>query len=339
MRATSPTIPMNEKDHEQIMIRYLQGTCTLEEKMLFEAWLQESADNRKQFYETRLLWHASGIEHFRSEGPLNKALATLNENIQHSRNRRRKSIYVQMMRYAALITGAVLIAWLILILVRHKPQPEALTTVDVSHTDSSQLVVLSDGTHVWLNSNSRITYPTHFSTGNRKVIIEGEAYFDVTHDPEHPFIVHTPTVDIKVLGTAFNVQAYPNANQAEAVLVRGKIVMADSLGQQLAAVAPGQIARFEKASKQVTLQPVNPDGYTGWRFGQITLPAANLATITRKLATLYPVHFTIEPSVTDTARYNFIFSKRKAVEEVMETLSFIAPIHYQIQGKEILITQ
>jgi ferric-dicitrate binding protein FerR (iron transport regulator) len=330
---------MNEQNHEQMMIRYLQDTCTPEEKMLFEAWLQESANNRKQFYETRLLWHASGIEHFRSEAPLNKALATFNENIQRSHNQRRKRLYISMMRYAAIVTGAMLVSWLILILVRHKPPPEALTTFTVSHTDSSQLVVLSDGTHVWLNSNSRITYPARFSTGNRKVTIEGEAYFDVTHDAAHPFIVHTPTVDIKVLGTAFNVQAYPNATQAEAVLVRGKIVMEDSLGKQLAAVAPGQIARFEKTSKQVTLEPVNPDSYTGWRFGQITLPAANLATITRKLATLYPVHFTIESAVTDTARYNFIFSKRKPVQEIMEMLRFIAPIHYQIKGKEILIIQ
>jgi transmembrane sensor len=330
---------MNEQNHEQMMLRYLQGTCTPEEKMLFEAWLQESADNRKQLYETRLLWHASGIEHFRSEEPLNKALATFNENIQRSQNQRRKRLYISMMRYAAMVTGAVLIAWLVTVLIKQKPRPDTLITSTVSHTDSSQLVVLSDGTRVWLNSNSRITYPARFSTGNRKVTIEGEAYFDVTHDPEHPFIVHTATVDIKVLGTAFNVQAYPNAAQAEAVLVRGKIVMADSLGHQLAAVAPGQIARFEKASKQVTLQPVNADSYTGWRFGQITLSGANLATITRKLSALYAVRFTIDPSVKDTARYNFIFSKRKPVEEVMEMLSFIAPIHYQVKGKEILITQ
>jgi transmembrane sensor len=330
---------MNEQNHEQMMLRYLQGTCTPEEKMLFEAWLQESADNRKLLYETRLLWHASGIEHFRSEEPLNKALATLNENIQRSQNQRRKRLYISIMRYAAMVTGAVLIAWLVTLLIKQKPRPEALITSAVSHTDSSQLVTLSDGTRVWLNSNSHITYPAHFSAGNRKVTIEGEAYFDVTHDPEHPFIVHTVTVDIKVLGTAFNVQAYPNAAQTEAVLVRGKIVMADSLGQQLAAVAPGQIARFEKASKQVTLQPVNADSYTGWRFGQITLSGANLATITRKLSALYAVRFTIDPSVTDTARYNFIFSKRKPVEEVMEMLSFIAPIHYQVKGKEILISQ
>jgi ferric-dicitrate binding protein FerR (iron transport regulator) len=330
---------MNEQHNEQIMIRYLQGTCSPEEKSEFEAWLQESTENRKQFYETRLLWHASNIEYFSREEPLNKALATFNDNILLSDKRRRKSVYLQIVRYAAIVTGALVITWMILLLSRHKPRTEALITSVVSHTDSSQLVVLSDGTRVWLNSNSRITYPRQFTTGNRTVIFEGEAYFDVTHDEAHPFIVHTATMDVKVLGTAFNVQAYPHEHQAEAVLVRGKIAIADSLGRQLAEVAPGQIARFDKTDRQVMIKNVNPDAYTGWRFGQITLPEANLATITRKLAELYPVHFSIEPSITDTARYNFIFSKRKPVTEVMDMLRFIAPIHYQVQGTEILITK
>lgn len=321
------------------MIRYLQGTCSPEEKTLFEAWLQESAEHRKLFYETRLLWHASKIDYFKGEEPLNSALATFNDNIQHSHQQRRKSVYVQMARYAAIVTGALVITWLVLTLDRHKPSTEAMLTSAVSQTDSSQLVVLSDGTRVWLNSNSRITYPNKFSNGNRTVSFEGEAYFDVMHDPAHPFIVHTAAMDIKVLGTSFNIQAYPKEDKAEAVLVKGKIVIADSLGQHLADVAPGQIARFEKGNRQVSVKNVNPDAYTGWRFGQITLSGANLATITCKLTELYPVHFSIEPSITDTARYNFVFSKRKPVMEVMNMLSFIAPIHYQIQGKEILITK
>jgi ferric-dicitrate binding protein FerR (iron transport regulator) len=330
---------MNEQYSEQLMIRYLQGTCTPEEKSQFETWLQESAENRKQFYETRLVWHASNIDYFSREEPLHKALATFNDNIQRSDKRRRKSLYLPIARYAAIVAGAVLIVWLILELRSHKPRQAELVTTAVLHTDSSQLVVLSDGTRVWLNSNSRITYPRQFTTGNRTVSFEGEAYFDVTHDAAHPFIVHTAAMDVKVLGTVFNVQAYPHDDQAAAVLVSGKIAIADSLGKHLADVAPGQIARFDKTNRQVMVRNINPDSYTGWRFGQITLPEANLATITRKLAELYPVHFTIAPSVTDTARYNFIFSKRKPVTAIMDMLSFIAPIHYQVRGKEILITK
>jgi transmembrane sensor len=328
---------MNEPFHEQLMVRYLQGTCTPEEKTLFEAWLLASEENRKQFYDTRMLWYASRIEFFGSKAQLDKALATLNSNRQQRHKRSGKKIVLQWAKYAAIFIAALAVAWLFSVLSHNSRKTNTMITAVVAHTDSSKLVVLSDGTHVWLNSNSRIRYPQQFANDKRTVTLEGEAYFDVKHDAAHPFIIHTASIDIKVLGTAFNVQAYSPENGVEAILVRGKIAIGDSLGHQMAVMAPGQMARF--AGNKLTVQPVDPEQYTNWRYGNIALNAADLKTIGRKLAELYQVHITIQPGIADTARYNFTFSKRKPVKEVMDMLCFIAPVHYQMQGKDILITQ
>ncbi|SKD02251.1 FecR family protein [Chitinophaga ginsengisegetis] len=330
---------MNEQLNELIMIRYLQGTCSPEEKQLFESWLKASEQNRHLFYETRVLWYASRIEYFGSEEQLARALAILTENIRRKGGQHRKKIYLQWGRYAAILIVAMAVAWFFLGQHHFNKNTEAWLTASVKHTDSSKLVVLSDGTRIWLNSNSTISYPRQFLNGTRTVSLQGEAYFDVTHDSSHPFIIHTSNISIKVLGTSFNVQAYPGESQAEAVLIRGKIAIDDSVGNKLAVLAPGQIARFEKGDHKLTVQNVNTDAYTSWRHGQITLGAASLNTIVNKLSELYQVHFSIDPSVTDTIGYNFTFSKRKKVTEVMDMLCFVAPIRYQIQGNEILITR
>jgi ferric-dicitrate binding protein FerR (iron transport regulator) len=322
---------------EQIMIRYLQNTCTPEEKNEFEAWLQASEENRIQFYETKVLWYASRIEFFGSGEQLDKARATLNANIEQHSQPRVQKINMRWVKYAAIFIGVAAMTWLFLPLTKEAGSKLTMITESVSHTDSSKLVVLNDGTKVWLNSNSKIIYPNQFYGGKRMVQLEGEAYFDVTHDPAHPFIIQTSTIHIKVLGTAFNVQAWSKEKGAEAILVRGKIAISDSLGKDLAVMAPGQMAHF--AHNKLTVQQVNPDLYTNWRYGNITLSAANLRTIANKLSALYQVEVAIDPSITDATRYNFTFSKRKQVTEVMNMLCFIAPVQYRLQGKNILITQ
>ena len=251
---------------------------------------------------------------------------------------RRKRIYIQWARYAAIVIVAVAAACFFVGQCHTVKSTGTWITEAVSHTDSSKLVVLNDGSRVWLNSNSIISWSRELINGKRMVTLLGEAYFDVTYDAAHPFIVQTPGMNIKVLGTAFNVQAYPDESQTEAVLVRGKIAIDDSLGNELAVISPNQIARFEKNNRRLAIENVNPDIYTGWRYGQITLTAASLATICSKLSELYQVRFSVAASLKDSTRYNFMFSKKKTITEVMNMMCFIAPIRYQIQPTGILIT-
>lgn len=328
---------MNEQLNEQIMIRYLQDVCTPEERALFETWLQGSEQNRNLFYETKVLWFAAKIDQYGSPQQLSNALDRFSENRQVSDRQRKRKIYLQWIRYAAIFAGTVIV-WLFMLLSPSKKSQENLITASVAQTDSSKLVVLSDGTQVWLNSNSSITYPSQFSNEKRLVTLKGEAYFDVTHDTSHPFIIQTPNIRIKVLGTSFNVQAYPGEKKTEAVLVKGSIAIGDSVGNNLAVMKPGQMVRFEKNNHKLTIQEVNPDTYTGWRYGQITLTAASITTIVNKLTEIYQVRFSVAPTLSDTTLYNFTFSKKKTVTEVMDMLSFVAPIRYQKQQSAIIIS-
>lgn len=114
-------------------------------------------------------------------------------------------------------------------------------------------LVLADGTKVWLNAGSKISYPPNFSSRQRSLHLTGEAFFEVRKDQKNPFLVHTKTMDIKVLGTSFNVDAYGENQFVKTTLVKGKAEIQNKTGQKIAAMVPGQIARYDIASQKIVL--------------------------------------------------------------------------------------
>ena len=330
-------MPMSVDNIEQLMIRYLQEACSEGEKILFESWLQESEDNRRLFYEIKQLWFASKIDQFRSQDQLETALRRFTENVQQSQLKKHRKIFPMVARYAAALIGVAIISWIFLLLVQKKENSTEWLTTSVAQTDSSRMLVLGDGTRVWLNSNSKLKYPATFSGNDRTVSLSGEAFFEVTHDAAHPFIVQTNSVNIRVLGTAFNLNAYPDNTFTEAMLVRGSIAVQDSSGKELGIVKPLQLAVFNKINRHFMMKEADTAAYVGWRSGQVIFDGADLASIARRLAELYQVNCTVSTTLSDTTRYNFTFSRKNTVTEVLEMLSFIAPVRYEIQGNNITL--
>ncbi len=323
---------------EQLMIRYIQGECSDDEKTIIQEWLLQSEENRKLFYETKALWNYSKVMYFGSEEQLNKAVKNLNRNIQSVELLRKKKLYLRFAKYAAVLVLAMSIPVVIWTTYQHINSNSGLITIAVAQTDSSKLITLSDNTRVWLNSNSSITYPLKFSRSERNVTFSGEAYFEVKHDSLHPFIVKTSNVQVRVLGTSFDVRAYPSEKKTETTLVKGRVIIQNKRGESLAILAPGQLAVFDKTSNYLSIREVDAEQYTHWRYGLITFANASFNDITRKLEEVYQVHFIMRHSEADPATYNFSFRKSQPIDKVLDMLSFIAPLNYNIQGKEIYIT-
>ena len=126
-------------------------------------------------------------------------------------------------------------------------------------------VVLEDGTKVYLNSSSTLKYPTSFTGDSRQVVLEGEAYFEVTHDPDKPFIVKTSDMNIVVRGTSFNVNAYSDYKTTRTTLVNGKIEVECSGNTHI--VLPGQQIVFEKETKSIKIEDVDTELYASWKNG------------------------------------------------------------------------
>ncbi|MGK6352831.1 FecR family protein [Parapedobacter sp. DT-150] len=126
-------------------------------------------------------------------------------------------------------------------------------------------VTLPDGSRVWLNSSSVLKYPSRFTGGQRLVEIEGEAYFDVTPDAEHPFVVRSGGQEVGVLGTEFNISAYPDEPKSRTTLVEGKVQIVNRLSMAVRDLVPGEQATVD--GKQTHIQKVDVTQYTAWKDG------------------------------------------------------------------------
>ncbi len=151
---------------------------------------------------------------------------------------------------------------------------------------------LSDGTKVWLNAGSRLIYPSRFADKTREVYLVGEAFFDVERIEEKPFIVKTSDISVKVLGTQFNVSAYPEDNFIQTVLTKGSVEILESdagLFKKGVLLEPGQMASWNAKAKETKVYDVNTDYYTLWTDGIFSFSNTDFNRITKKLERYYNI--------------------------------------------------
>lgn len=202
-------------------------------------------------------------------------------------------------------------------------------------------IKLSDGTVVSLNSGTTLRYPEQFGiNGKRNVYLTGEAFFEVAKDKEHPFIVHANQADIEVLGTKFNVSAYPENPTVNSVLVEGSIQMSEAANvSNKALLVPNQMATWINNSKKIVTKSVEPTFYSAWTKGELAFKDTPFSTIAKIIQRTYDVEIVNENS--DLARQNFtgtIKISESSVENILELLKRDTPFNYSIKNKTITIT-
>ena|SRR6218665_1132205 len=200
-------------------------------------------------------------------------------------------------------------------------------------------ITLSDGTSVNMNAGSSLKYPVQFIKGhNREVILEGEAFFDVEKDKVHPFIVKTRGVNVKVLGTKFNVSSYKEDKDINTVLIEGSVSLADVHNTNKAILEPGEKGSWSGEKAEIEIDKVDTRFYTEWINGEIVFRKTAFRDIIIKLERTYDV--TIENNRTDILdkKFNASFNKNiESIEKVLETMSKIQGFTYKKEGKLIKI--
>ncbi|KIQ14419.1 iron dicitrate transport regulator FecR [Flavobacterium sp. MEB061] len=200
---------------------------------------------------------------------------------------------------------------------------------------------LSDGTVVNLNSGTTLKYPEQFGVnGKRNVYLTGEAFFEVAKDKTHPFIVHANKVEVEVLGTKFNVSAYPENPTVNSTLIEGSIQMAEVENKSNAVLlVPNQMATWQNNSKKITTKFVDTSIYAAWTKGDIAFKDTPFSTIAKIIERTYDVKIINENS--DLARQNFTGSikiSESSVENILELLKRDTPFNYAIKENTITIT-
>ncbi|MGW9685326.1 FecR family protein [Flagellimonas sp. 2504JD1-5] len=201
-------------------------------------------------------------------------------------------------------------------------------------------LVLSDGTQVKVNAGSTIKYPIQFIEGeSRQVEVWGEAYFDVTKDENHPFLVNANNIQVKVLGTKFNVSSYPEDDAINTVLVEGSVQLFDSENnnaQNSFVIAPNQKASWNKEMGKMTIEEVDTSIYTSWINGRIVFKNTPFKNIRKKLERRYNVVIVNHNASLDEKFYNASFDI-ETIHQVMEAFRENYDIDYTITNNQIII--
>lgn len=185
------------------------------------------------------------------------------------------------------------------------------------------MLTLNDGTKVWVNSGSKLVFPVNFEKEKRELFVEGEIYLDVFHDADRPFIVHTKGMDVKVLGTQFNVSAYTDQPDLQVVLVSGKVeIRKDGKSKQI--LHPNQLFSYNEETQNMTVSTVDVLDYIAWKDGYYLFYSKDLGTVFTKLAKYYNVRFTCDEKVRDLVCSGKLDLKND-LQEVLNSLQKAAP--------------
>lgn len=210
--------------------------------------------------------------------------------------------------------------------------------VTVATNNNTQEIILPDGSQITLSHYSILQYPSKFGKDSREVIMLGEAYFDITKDKEHPFIVHTDNVQIKVLGTKFNVESYPKDDVIKTTLIEGKVAVSSLQNDDSVILNPNETAYFDKGSENMyKASNHNAINELAWREGKHIFNNQTLLEITQELSNYFNIHIEINNQLLKEYRLTAHFEQNEDIEDILNILETAASFRWEKDNNTIVI--
>jgi len=205
-------------------------------------------------------------------------------------------------------------------------------------------ITLADGTRVWLNAGSKFAFPQQFNENERKVFLQGEAYFEVTKNKNVPFIVSTDKINVKVYGTQFNVKDLINESETEVVLVEGSVGLKrngiKNFLEKETKLEPMQKALFDKNSNDMTVESnVDVTRYISWKDGYLDFHEENLEKVFNKLSKYYNINFKPTEKIDLKKQITGKLDLKESLDEVLKVVSDLAPVSFQIDSTNIFVSK
>lgn len=359
-----------------LIARVLNGEALSDEQEELHVLLAENAHLQQQYELLKRVWKEKENEGKDEEHAkqyilkiINKAETKIDSDLQYAAGKR-----LRRRRIAAFasFTGIIIIAatwWLMagtepaaelpVTLVKNETQIPAKEPSLIAPKGSRISSILPDGSTIWLNAGSKLYFENDFKGKTREVRLEGEGFFDIVKKTGQPFIVHTSGADIRVLGTAFNVKAYPEDALMETTLYRGLVEVSLPENKKAPiALKPNEKLVIQKAELTVTQQNDKPvitaaspaviitriDSTkkeserfeTAWRYSRLEFRGDNFETLVRKMERWYNVKIVFADNAVKQLSFNGSFEK-ETIEEALAALTEVGAFHYEIKKHEILI--
>lgn len=324
---------------EALLPGYFTGELSDEDSRKVNGWRSASADNELLFLESMKAWEAIPLLHEMEQFNSFEALKKINARITSTERR----IWWNYFQKIAAVLIFPLLIYSVYTLIRGDSLEEHLRENILMQTISSRQgmvtqVELADGSMVWLNSGSVLQVPTLFNGDLREVELRGEAFFEVKKNEKQPFRVLTKGINIKVLGTSFNVVSYDDEQRSEVVLVEGKVELSSEKNGRMekqGVLRPGQRAVYREDIQKVELEDVAVDKYIAWREGNLIFQDDKMEEVVKRLSRW----FNVDIIINDPEIKNYIYKatfRNESLTQVLNLLKISAPIDYTIEGNKLL---
>lgn len=326
---------------KELLERYLNNRCTPQEVEEVILWMKQLS-----FYSESEKFGKIDWQQFKEEDSIvsDKKLDALLDKIHHNLNIEKprtisinNNMLISWLSKAAAVFLIPVLGFLFYMISENDRLTNQITTVSVDSLEviapvgSRTVVELSDGSVVHLNYGSRIRYPQNFWGEIRGVVLSGEAYFSVAHNPDKPFVVTTGNVNVRALGTEFNVNAYPESNNIATTLVKGKVLVEEMKNdgniETLKEMVPGQHVKYEKETGSVKSSLGRVEKYIAWKDGKLVFENEPIEQVAQKLSRMFNVEIRVDNEVKKY-KYTVTFID-EPLFQILELLSVATPINYR----------
>ena len=328
----------SKKSIKSKIIAHLDGEISPEELQGLFHWINKSKENLRYYTELKDIWEASVTNASEIAGTAQEWKRFLS-NIDHKYKERgfsNKLVLNVWYKVAAVLVFAILVGSAIIKFTGHS-EPVYLTAT--APRGSISQILLPDSTLIYLNAGSEIKYNMGENQKRREVSLNGEAWFQVTTMKNMPFVVHTSSYDVKVLGTEFNVKAYESDSRVETTLEKGSVVISPPKTSnmfKMVELSPSEQFVYDKKQKSLKVRNVNTKQYSAWKDNKLVFINMSLEELIVVLERKYGVDIEVENNAI--LKYHYYGTiKNETIIEILEILMKTLPINYRIVDQKIEI--
>lgn len=326
-------------EHEKLM-SFIARNQSISENAEIKEWISLHEDNKEEYIRYKNLWALTQTGNEMSVEQINQGFLSVKKL---SKNNNSSTIFWGIMKHVAIVIMALLGGYS-LSFIKFSGSESIVRNEIYVPNGSKTSVILPDGSKVWLSNGTKFIYPPKFEGQNRTVELEGEGFFDVTHDKTHPFIVKLGQNRIKVLGTKFAIVAYSNDKLIKADLISGQIQF--DINEKIQTgnshsylMTPSQSLVFDKSSGEVTKSKIADNFYDYWQNGIYQFKDESFEELAKKIERIYNVRVTFEDETLKRRLFSGSLSINDNIFTLMEVFGRATkePFTYEHEGNHIHI--
>lgn len=323
---------MDEEIDIKKLRNFSEGKYSYNDYLKIKRWFLKEKDN--EFLETELFNNWKKFSSKKQAGALHYLFEKVQYKIllEENKGRKKKTLWFYYRRVAAVLIPFIFFAGGYYFFRLQNPTYEQSWVEINAPVGARTQFMLPDSTIGWLNNGAKLKYPAVFAK-NREVRLSGEAFFHVKHQDQSNFTVQVADMDIRVLGTKFNVAAYSGEPLTQVVLKEGKVELIGKSKAFKRTLSPGEMLAFNSSSNTLYTEKVDPDLFTAWTKGYLVIDNEPLGKASRKIGRWYNADIQIKGDKLKNFRFKATF-KEESLEEVLNFIAMTTPISYQVSEKQ-----